>query len=121
MPKRLLVLCAALVVLAVFSPRDARAWVDDYPITISTAADIKAKRARLIKFVWGKDGFPSASSELVSGDIPSPVTGLDNLERVEKLRTTLPTLTMGPVIVPAYHFIPVQKNGRLVVVQQGHG
>ena len=122
MSKDSLAFCsAALVALGLLYPADARAWVDDYDITISSPQDVEAKRAQLIEFVWGAGGFPKTSSELVGKNIPSPVAGLDNLERVEKLRTSMPTLTMGTLVVPSYHFIPAHKNNRLVVVHQGHG
>ena len=123
MKTRLALFSAALLTFAALFCCDARAWVDDYQITVSSAKDIETRRAQLIQFVWGTDGFPKASSELASNQvsIPSPVSGLTNLERVEKLHTLMPTLTLGDVVVPSYHFIPARKNNRLVVVHQGHG
>ena len=122
MSKAHLVLCsAALLALAAFFPHDARAWIDDYTITVTSAKDVEAKRAQLIQFVWGTQGFPTGPSEVVGRDIPSPVAGLDNLQRVEKLHTSMPTLTLGNLVVASYHFIPVRKNGRLIVLHQGHG
>jgi pimeloyl-ACP methyl ester carboxylesterase len=111
----------AFITLGILLSAHVHAWVDDYVISISSAADVVSKREQLIKFVWGADGFPTGASELVSKNIPSPVAGLENLERVEKLRTSMPTSTIGPVIVTSYHFIPARKKKRLVVVHQGHG
>ncbi|HEV7606362.1 MAG TPA: hypothetical protein VGO61_03455 [Steroidobacteraceae bacterium] len=124
MPKISPALCAALLIsMAVLSPRQACAWVDDYNITISSAQDVEARRAQLIEFVWGKQGFPigSAKTSSNSAKVASPVEGLENLALVEKLFTRIPTLKMGELIVPSYHFIPTRKNNRLVVVHQGHG
>jgi pimeloyl-ACP methyl ester carboxylesterase len=124
--KNIFGLLLALVAYGLLS-RDAQAWVDDYDITISSPAEIASRRAQLIGLIWGAAGFPLAASELVDSDISSPVSDLDNLERVEKLRTTMPAVerirdkdVTLPIVVTSYHFIPARKRNRLVVVHNGH-
>jgi hypothetical protein len=106
--------------LALVACVSARAWVDDYKITIASARDIETRRQALIEYIWGKSGFPSAPSDLIDRNIQSPAGVLENLERVEKLRTTMPTKG-EPILVSSYHFIPLNKKNRLVVLVQGHG
>jgi hypothetical protein len=75
-------------------------------------------RQELIDFLWGTDGFPFAKlPSSVEGNVPSPVAGLSNLERVDALH-----LVMAPGIESlGYHFIPLQsKSNRAVIVHQGH-
>jgi hypothetical protein len=117
----------ALVAYGLLS-HDAHAWVDDYDITISSPAAIASTRAQLIDFIWGAAGFPSTASDLVDSNLSSPVSDLENLERVEKLRTSMAAvapLPIGsatvPIVVTSYHFIPARKRNRLVVVHHGHG
>lgn len=95
----------------------ARALVDDRMVTITSAADIANKRAALINFVWGSPGFPSGSLPSVTLGVPSPVAGLGNLSRVDRL---LVNMDAGRQAL-AYHFVPQRQNGRLVVVHHGHG
>jgi len=52
---------------------------------------------------------------LVKTNIPSPVSGLDNLQRVDELHAVVDT-----VETVAYHFIPQRSNKRLVILHQGH-
>ena len=91
--------------------------LDDRNITITSAADIAAKRQAQINFIWGPSGFPSDKlpQMLVRGDL-SPVGDLPNLERVDTL-----TYVMDHGIRSyAHHFIPVNKNNRLVILHLGH-
>lgn len=99
----------------------ARAWVDDYNITLTTPAEIDARRARLITLIWGGAGFPRGENELVNIRARSPIEGLTNLDRVEQLRTTMVSALEDPVVVTSWHFIPVRKRDRLVIVHYGHG
>ena len=91
--------------------------LDDRNVTITSAADIAAKRQAQINYIWGPSGFPSDKMPqvLVRGDV-SPVGDLPNLERVDTL-----TYVMDHGLRSyAHHFIPVFKNNRLVVVHLGH-
>ena len=117
--KSLLPLCA-LAGLALSLAPGAQAWVDDYRITLATATDIDSRRAELNNFIWGPAGFPTGVSELLN-DTSSPVADLENLERVEHLQTSMVSSPVGTVSVSSYHFIPVHKRNRLVVVHYGHG
>ncbi len=113
-------LSAALAALSLhIAP--ARAAADDYAITVEQPADVAAKRRRLIEFIWGTEGFPTAASELAARGVDSPVRALANLERVDELRVTMPRSSGAPVVVGAYHFIPARKQNRLVVLVDGHG
>lgn len=95
----------------------AYALVDDHLITITTAADITNKRQALINFIWGAGGFPS--NKLPSSvvlNVASPVSGLNNLLRVDQINISMDAGQQGL----AYHYIPARQNSRLVVVHHGH-
>src|SRR5689334_381698 len=98
-----------------------QAWVDDYDITVTSPAEADARRARLVALIWGGAGFPRSESELVNIHARSPIEGLANLDRVEQLRTTMVSALADPVVVTTWHFIPVRKRDRLVIVHYGHG
>ena len=91
--------------------------LDDHLITIHSAADVANKRHALIQFIWGAGGFPNAKMpSLVSKGVQSPVQHLENLERVDRIDISMDANQTGL----AYHFIPVRKINRLVVVHHGH-
>jgi pimeloyl-ACP methyl ester carboxylesterase len=110
---------AVIVILVGFivALRTARALVDDSHITITSSADITTKRQALIHFIWGEAGFPSGKlpSE-VQDNVTSPIPNLNNLERVTNLKIEMD----GELEGLAHHFIPSNKNNRLVVVHLGH-
>lgn len=116
--KSLLPLCA-LASLAWSSAQGAQAWVDDYSITLAKPGDVDSRRAQLIKFIWGPGGFPTDVSELMP-EGSSPISDLENLARVEHLRTSMAGSPVGTVVVSTYHFIPTHRRNRLVVVHYGH-
>jgi hypothetical protein len=107
--------------LACVDITDGSACVDDHEITISSPSALASKRQELIAHTWPSSGFPTAASELVNSNAVSPIASLDNLERVEQLRTSMPRSVGYPVVVTTYHFIPDRKRERLAVVVQGHG
>ena len=93
------------------------ALVDDHEITLHTRREIEARRQSLVEFIWGSDGFPRRRQpDLVVTNIPHPVHHLTSLQRVDELRFHLADGLEGL----AYHFIPEQPNGQLVVVHHGH-
>ena len=106
------------ILLAVLSSSvSALDLLDDRNITITSAADIAAKRQAQINYIWGPSGFPSDKMPqlLVRGDL-SPVGDLPNLERVDTL-----TYVMDHGLRSyAHHFIPVYKNNRLIILHLGH-
>jgi hypothetical protein len=77
-----------------------------------------AKRAELIQYLWGSDGFPSAKlPSSVEKNVASPVAGLSNLERVDTLHIGMD----AGMISLAHHFIPAAgKKNRMVIVHHGH-
>jgi hypothetical protein len=97
---------------------DGQTILNDCAITIHSAADVSAKRAALINFVWGAGGFPATKLPVsVDHNVVSPVAGLSNLERVDTLHIAMDAGQVGI----AHHFIPLKrKANRLVVLHQGH-
>jgi hypothetical protein len=98
---------------------DGQSIVQDCPITVTSAADVTAKRQALIQFVWGAGGFPGSKlPSSVDRNIASPVAGLANLGHVDRLNITMDA---GQYAF-AFHFVPRQwTNNRLVILHQGHG
>ena len=108
----LLVLGIALVASDVSSAQ----LIDDRAITLHSARDVAAKRQALIRYLWGKEGFPHRRLPHVITNIPSPVKQLSHLSRVDEFR-----IDMAPGLEGlAYHFIPQRPNRELVVVHHGH-
>ena len=97
---------------------DGQPIVNDCAITIHSAGSVASKRDQLIQFIWGAAGFPRTKLPVsVDKNVPSPVAGLTNLERVDTLHIAMDAGQVGL----AYHFIPLnRKANRLVVVHQGH-
>ena len=91
--------------------------VDDRYVTIHSTREAKEKRRQLIAYVWGTKGFPKdRKPDQVITNVASPVHHLDQLARVDEFRMQLAPGLEGL----AYHFIPRQPNGELVVVHHGH-
>lgn len=91
--------------------------IDDRKITVVTPAEAATKRAELIQFIWGDEGFPFGKLPSdVQLDIETPISNLPDLERVEIL-----TIEMeGGIEGASSFFIPKHKNNRLIVIHQGH-
>jgi len=91
--------------------------LDDSNITINTPDDIYSKRIAIIKFIWGRSGFPRTKfPSHVERRLPTP-SNLKNLAGVEKLHIAMDTGLKGL----ALHFIPKQKKkNRLVILHLGH-
>ncbi len=109
-----------LLVVSVFlvAPLYAQTLVNDREITISSSADVIAKRNALIDQIWGGDGLPADKLPrlpVVASD-DSPIPGLADLERVD---TLIVDMEAG-VKSYAHHFIPTIKNNRLVILHAGH-
>lgn len=108
---------AILLFLAFFAMSGTAQLVDDHTITVLTGTDVINKRAAIVSAIWGSGGFPSSKLPTsVVTNIPSPLTGLENLERVDLLRINDGTAHPGR----ALHYVPSRKNGQVVVVHQGH-
>jgi len=87
-------------------------------VTLHTSDAASARRQALIQFLWGADGFPAtALPTSVDLDVPTPVTGLSNLARVDELHFQMD----AGVESFAYHFIPLTgTQARAVILHQGH-
>ena len=90
--------------------------VDDRALTttIDTAAQ---KREAIIRYIWGDAGFPRTMPASIDKKAASPVKDLKNAERVETLTIRMEAGEENTT----YHFLPKRKNGKLVVLQHGHG
>ena len=108
----LLVLCSASVLSA-----SVHAQPSDRQIRVRTESAIAATRNALISYTWSFAGFPANKMpDIVIKNDVDPVPGLEGLERVD----TLSVPVDRGVRTYAHHFIPVKKNGRLVILHQGH-
>lgn len=106
----------AILALGVFAgPALSADLIDDRAITIHSAADVAAKRKALIEYIWGSDGWPKRLPEVIA-NIDNPVKQISGFERVDEVRIDMAPGLQGL----AYHFIPKQANGELVVVHHGH-
>lgn len=115
---RALAIAALLVSLAGSVVTAAPATLlDDRTVTIRSAPEVASRRAALIRYLWGSDGFPSTRlPEIVVTNIASPVRQLGSLARVDEFRMPLAPGLEGL----AWHFLPERPNGGLVVVHHGH-
>jgi hypothetical protein len=111
----------SLVILLVAVTLNARgasteqALVDDRQISIKTESDLSQLRLRLIRFIWGQDHLPDRMPDNAS-PAESPTANVPNLEKVQSITIAMEA---GQQTV-AYHYIPRNRNRRLVVVHQGH-
>lgn len=115
---RALAIAALLVSLAGSAVDAAPATLlDDRAVTIRSAPEVASRRAALIRYLWGSDGFPATRlPEIVVTNIASPVRQLGSLARVDEFRMPLAPGLEGL----AWHFLPETPNGGLVVVHHGH-
>ena len=90
--------------------------IDDRAVTTSvdTAAQ---KREAIVRYIWGEAGFPRARPAAIEKKAPSPVNDLKNAEEVETLTIRMEAGEENTT----HHFLPKRKNGKLVVLQHGHG
>jgi len=98
-------------------PIHSQQLVNDRQIRINSPADLSAKRAAMIEYIWGDEGLPLNKLPLpvIANDL-SPVPNLSNLERVDTLTVELER----GIKSYAHHFIPKVKNIRLVILHSGH-
>lgn len=93
------------------------ALVNDREITIKSKADVSAKRAELIRFIWGAYGFPKTKlpAHVERGAVKPG--NLKNLERVDTLHIAMDAGVKGL----AHLFIPkYKKQYRLAILHLGH-
>lgn len=86
-------------------------------IKIKSKNDIEEKRSELIDYIWSSQGFPKILPDSIEKDVDDKnFNNLKNLERIDKI-----TINMDyGVNSVAYHFIPKQKNNKLIIYHQGH-
>lgn len=101
---------------ATTGPVDYANLVDDRYINVQSASDVAAKRQELIQFVWGSPGFPATKLPVVERNVVSPITAVEHLKRVDRLRFAMEKGERNL----AYHLIPRRPNNRVVIVHQGH-
>jgi hypothetical protein len=91
--------------------------VNDREIKIRTAADAAAKRAKIIKFIWGRPGMPlDKLPAAVERGVVKP-DNLQNLERVDTLHIAMDAGVKGL----AHLFLPrLKKNSRVAIIHLGH-
>lgn len=96
----------------------AHALLNDSAITITSTAEAQAKRAKLIRFIWGDGGFPvNGMPVFIKKNDRSPVPKLVNLKQVDTLRINMEKGLQGV----AHHFIPKRNSkNRLVILHLGH-
>jgi hypothetical protein len=94
--------------------------IDDDEITMDGPADVPERRKELIEFLWGSAGLPSDKLPMsVESGVANPIesVSMTNLDRVDRLVIAMDQGMMNE----SFHFVPKAGNGRLVIVQQGHG
>lgn len=90
--------------------------VDDSRIVIESASDAVDLRNDLLEFLWGRNHLPDTQPS-IRKNVRSPIANLRGHSRVDDLRVTVDGVAIGK----AFHFVPVTRNGELVIVHAGHG
>ena len=77
--------------IAVYAVRGHSAQlVDDRAITVHSAREVTEKREELIRYLWGKEGFPKKRlPDGVQTNVASPVKQLGHLARVDEFHDEL--------------------------------
>jgi hypothetical protein len=119
----------ALFLILLQSPA---AWAADPLLDIHSPAELEAKRAVLVNYIWGTgwaDVLAKQPTTVQPLYMPTPADALpsvSNVSRIEQLVTTmsLPALSGASSIThtsTAYLYHPQSPNGRVVIVHHGHG
>lgn len=87
-------------------------------IEIHSPEDVLKKREALIHYLWGEAGFPKGKLpvSVKQGIRDSDFVDVVNLKRIDKLTSEM-EFGLNSI---AYHFIPQQDGGELVIYHQGH-
>lgn len=86
-------------------------------ISIQTNDQAAAKRAELVNFIWGTNGLPKDQPANVEKAIQDQrYADLTNLKQIDRLTVNME----WGLTSTAYHFIPVQGNGKLLIYHGGH-
>jgi hypothetical protein len=116
--------CGIGMVLALAPPAQGqtagttRANDSQFKISPMNSTSVTNKRNALRSFIWGSPGFPATKMPSSRRTLnTSPVGNIINLQTVQALTISMEA---GQSTV-AYHFLPVNRFNRLVIVHQGHG
>jgi hypothetical protein len=91
---------------------------NDRAITVTSLAAARSKREEIIRYIWGAAGFPRNQRPAgIQRNAASPVAGLKNVKSVETLTIRMEADQENTT----HHFLPLRGNGKLVVLQHGHG
>ena len=86
-------------------------------ITLSSESELLARRAELIRYIWGSRGLPWQSPTLITENITdSDFSSLDNLKRIDQL-TVVMAHGVNSIV---YLFHPERDNHKLMIYHQGH-
>lgn len=93
------------------------AFVDDREIRITSRETATAKRAEIIRYIWGKEGMPPTKLPAAVERGAVRPDNLKNLERVDTLRIAMDVGVKGL----AHLFLPKRnKNSRAIILHLGH-
>jgi hypothetical protein len=91
---------------------------NDRTITVTSLAGAQTKREEIIRYIWGAAGFPrNQRPAAIQQNTPSPIAGLKSAKSVETMTIRMEAGQENTT----HHFVPSQGNGKLLVLQQGHG
>lgn len=86
-------------------------------IFIHNTDEATAKRAELVKFIWGSSGFPAVQPAVIEKAIHDDrYKDLSNLKQIDRVTVNME----WGLTSTAYHFIPAQANGKLLIYHGGH-
>lgn len=86
-------------------------------ISITNAEQAIAKRTELVNFIWGPEGLPKDGPASVDKGIADErYKDLSNLRQIDRLNVTM----QWGLTSTAYHFMPAQSNGKLLIYHGGH-
>ncbi|MCA1579602.1 MAG: hypothetical protein LC794_19825 [Acidobacteria bacterium] len=86
-------------------------------ISIHDKDTATAKRAELVSFIWGPNGLPKDQPANVEKAIHDErYARLENLKQIDRVTVNME----WGLASTAYHFIPAQANGKLIIYHGGH-
>ena len=97
--------------------------VNDRAIHIHSPQDVEATRGDLFEYIWGTATLPGdhAGLSIVPGVAGPFACQGANLARVDQINVAMGPAQNGTVIHGwAWHYIPVNRKNRLVIVHDGH-
>jgi hypothetical protein len=86
-------------------------------ISIHNKDEATTRRAELVSFIWGPNGLPKELPASVEKAVTDDrYAGLPNLKQIDRLQVPME----WGVTSTAYHFVPAQANGKLLIYHGGH-